>query len=453
MAPQPNPGKAVSASDPPPAAHPLASRRQAQPGTLPDDHLALVVEDALAAGDSGQGAAEAPSAEQARRRELRAALLYAWATGAFSAGDLVRRATNDPGMRFVLRGHVPTDDEVRAFRQRTGPALAAAVAEALRVCAGAGVAALGEIDLDAAATQGFEAAAAELLARADHADERDAWTETVWRADLPPGLVPRRLRRAAFLAAHVGPSVRSALPPPISTRPARHYGRLRPVASALAVVALLIGGLIATRWIAVAPVAGAASGARQPVNVPAALPTAVPRAGQAALPTTLPTSIPTDQLDLAGARDEAMRLGAQALGDDDLESAHTFYLLAREALQSDDPEADARVRELETALGIGDRTGNWVAAVNDLADLRTVAPDAQSLLQAYVTALVGAGREALRVGNRAQAATYCDEATRWFPSRDDAQACLAAAGGRTATATPVRSTSPATPSPIGVPAR
>jgi hypothetical protein len=58
------------------------------------------------------------------------------------------------------------------------------------------------------------------------------------------------------------------------------------------------------------------------------------------------------------------------------------------------------------------------------------------VLRAYVTALVGAGRDALAGRDAPRAFALCDEAVRWLPARTDAQACLTQARpANTATAT------------------
>jgi hypothetical protein len=214
----------------------------------------------------------------------------------------------------------------------------------------------------------------------------------------------------------------------------------RPVAAGLriaATLAIVIAGLVLLRWVAAVTAS------------PPAPPTARSTYAGSDLPSIRalalrPTSEPTPEIDLAAAYDEAMRLAHEALLDDDLEAARDLYFLAAEAVPGD-PEAAARVRQVEAVIGIDDRTTSWREALDDVEDLLALAPRSQKIARAYTEALVGAGREALAQGNALRAVRLCGEANQRAPTRNDARVCtIQAVATSTATA---RATAPTTPTP------
>src|SRR5215211_1438386 len=97
----------------------------ASPVSLPEDHLALVVEDALAAVD----ARSEPGADGAGV-DLRAALLYGWAISAVGARELAARSTSDLGLRHLLSDRQPSFAELRGFRETQRAAIEADFAKA-----------------------------------------------------------------------------------------------------------------------------------------------------------------------------------------------------------------------------------------------------------------------------------------------------------------------------------
>jgi hypothetical protein len=146
---------------------------------------------------------------------------------------------------------------------------------------------------------------------------------------------------------------------------------------------------------------------------------------------------------MAAAYDEAMRLAHEALLDDDLETARDLYFLASEAVPGD-PEAEARVRQVDAVLGIDDRTTSWREALDDVEDLLGLAPRSPKIAGAYTDALVGAGREALAQGNALRAVRLCGEATQRAPARNDARLCTTQAS--TSATAIARATAPVVPS-------
>src|SRR5262245_6225482 len=113
----------------------------ANPPLLPEHHLALVVEDALAAVDAAPGHSSAPRPAP----DLRAVLLYGWAGGLLSAGDVVRREEVDAGLRYLLRGTQLRAEELRAFREQHAAALEAVYGQVFDLCLATGMTSLGTI--------------------------------------------------------------------------------------------------------------------------------------------------------------------------------------------------------------------------------------------------------------------------------------------------------------------
>ena len=195
---------------------------------------------------------------------------------------------------------------------------------------------------------------------------------------------------------------------------------------------IVVLGLVLLRWVAAVTAAPTPAVARAPSGSGELPSIRAPSAAGA-------TGEPTEEIDRLAAYEEALRLAREALLDDDLETARSFYFLAGEALPGD-PEAEARVRQVDTVADIDERTSEWRGALEDVENLMAVAPESATISRAYTEALVGAGLEALMQDNVARAQQFCGEATRRAPARNDARLCLARAS---ATATAVLRDSPA----------
>ncbi len=225
-----------------------------------------------------------------------------------------------------------------------------------------------------------------------------------------------------------------------------------PLLKVVATFAIIVVGLILLRWVAAVTVAPAAPAAARSSSASGDLPSIRTAA------TLEPLADPTDTIDLLAAYDEAMRLARESVADDDLETARDLYFLATEALPGD-PEAAARVRQVETVLGIEDRTTDWREALDEVEDLMTLGPQAPTIMRAYTEALVGAGREALTSGNALRAQRLCGEASQRAPARNDARLCAiqaaatmtAIAGPPSVTLTPPTPTNTPAPSPSATP--
>jgi hypothetical protein len=393
------------------------------------------VADALAAVAAGAEPEPRPRAAS----NLRAAILYGWAIGAVGAREQAVLAESDLGLRHLLADQHPSFAEIRSFREANRTALEAEYGTALAVCRAAGLTHLGRIGLPrqarilGAGTNRFVTQVRKLLDEAESADLRDDHElgANVRGDELPVDLAARGPRQNTFrrLAA-AGPAIRA---------PRRGVVIARALLSAVATLALLIGGLLLIRWVGAANAEVTYSGqSRVPVS-------AQPGGG---ITNPEPVTATPDAIDLVAASQEGVRLGIMSLVDDDLPGARDFLFLASRALPENTLAAD-RLRQVETALHIEQRTDGWSEALEDLGELRRLAPGSPSVLRAYVTGLVGAGREALADGDTTQAALHCGEAARWLPARTDAQACLTGAS-RAATSqalapTPTRTATPAPP--------
>jgi hypothetical protein len=211
-----------------------------------------------------------------------------------------------------------------------------------------------------------------------------------------------------------------------------------------ATFAIIIAGLVLLRWVASVTATTPTPTSARSAAATGDLPSVRAQSG------IQPTPEPTDEVDQRAAYDEAMRLAQEALLDDDLQTAHDFYFLAAEAVLAD-PDAETRVRETQTVLGIQDRSTGWQDALDDVDDLMALAPQSPTIGLAYTEALVGAGREALEQGNAVRAQLLCSEASRRAPTRNDARLCTAQASA-TATAVPlITVTLQPTPSPTSTP--
>ncbi len=397
-----------NSTPPPPAPAPSVA--------LPDDHLALVVEDVLAAVDARSG----PQRDTSDAR-LRAALLYGWAIGAVGARELAARSATDLGLRHLLEDQRPSFTEIRQYREAQRAALEADFGMALAVARGAGLTRLGLIALrqhaHAGAGAGYVALVRGYLDDAEATDQNDdrELGVAVRGDELPPHLVARPSRQETFQRlATDGPSIQPA---------SRGRSVLRALASAAATLLILLAGLLLIRWVGAANAQVSYTGqARVPVAAAPQPSDPTPTSTSLAVsPSTSPTTS-----DLMAASQEGIRLAILALATDDVQTARDFFLLAYEAMPDNQVAVD-RLRQVETALAIEERSNDWASAVKDLAELRPLAPGSPTVLRAYVTALVGAGQEALANGDAPRAIELCAEATRWLPARPDAQACLTAA--------------------------
>jgi hypothetical protein len=420
-------------------------RRPQRRQTLPEDHLALIVEDALAAADAALR--QERSSASAR---LRAAILYGWTIGAAGARDLVARAGSDPGLGYLFGGVIPTAEEVHAFRTGNRGELEEEYGNALGVCRGAGIARLGTIALPKRPARGRRDSAPLALARdlLDRADAVDAQDEQ--RLDpaarenaLPIELAERDARKGTFARlAGAGPLVRAPHPA---------LGIARGILSGVLTLALVLGGFLVIRWVGSANAeVNYAGQARVPVVA------APPQAPADSVPRSALTPPTFHAEDLLAASQEGIRLGILALAEDDLRAARDFFFLAAEAAP-DNPMAADRLRQAETALAINSRTDDLEEAVRDLGELRRLAPGAPSVRSAYVTALVRAGSEAITAGEVAQASQLCAEARRWLPNRPDVANCMSppvvVRSLTAATPTPPRLPTPALPTGTPAPAQ
>lgn len=228
-----------------------------------------------------------------------------------------------------------------------------------------------------------------------------------------------------------------------------------PLLKVVATFAIIVVGLILLRWVAAVTVAPAAPAAARSASVSGDLPSI-------RTPATLePLADPTDTIDRLAAFGEAMRLARESVADDDLATARDLYFLATEALPGD-PEAAARVRQVETVLGIEERATDWREALDEVEDLMMLGPQTPTIARAYTEALVGAGREALTSGNALRAQRLCGEASQRAPVRNDARLCATQAdatvtgiaGPRVTVTAPTPTNTPApsaTPPPSATP--
>jgi len=446
--------------------------------SLGEDHIVFVIEDAVAEVEGSwtddRGALPDPA--------LSRVVLYGWATGALTAGDIALRSSSDVGARYLLRGASTSFREVRAFREARYAELRSLYSEVFEVLALAGARRLGRIALPMASgrdrrqldelAMACDELAREWLDEAQAADEDDDQDLAEFPdRDYPGSLASRKTRRLAFatsraarasvsgrfgrpagpttfnaLELSAGRDARRGIRAPSAARLPRSRTR---IVGAAASAAVLFVGLALLRWVSTSvPVANGEPRvvARQPTPMGAQPTIAEP---SRVIPPTDTLRTAAAATELADARDEAMGLAAQSLASDDLQAARDFYFLAVQSVPSD-PEARDRLRQVETALSVDQPRLNWDDTLSDLQELRDAAPASPAVLQAYVTALVGAGRAALLSGDRDRGVGYCGEAVRWLPGRDDTQGCLRLANGETATATPTPS-STATPSPTASP--
>lgn len=195
---------------------------------------------------------------------------------------------------------------------------------------------------------------------------------------------------------------------------------------------VLVGGLLAVRWVGTT------------LATPAADPRAATRLSEGSL--SLPRGAPgSEAVEIApeAVRAEALRLAAGALLGDDLEAARDLYMLA-EAVMAGDDEALLRRQQVETALGIASRRDDWDSALDDLGELRQIAPASKVLLAAYVESLIGASREAQASGASARASALCHEAAELMPAHPGVRTC------RAVTPSPALAPS-STPTPLRTP--
>lgn len=198
------------------------------------------------------------------------------------------------------------------------------------------------------------------------------------------------------------------------------------------IAVILVGGLLAVRWV------GATLATRADSR-------AATRLGEGSFgPIRGAPGSETDEITPEAIRGEAFRLAAEALATDDLETARDLFMLA-EAVTAGDEEARSRRQQVETAMGIAARSEDWASALDDLGELRQLAPTSRRLLAAYVDSLLGASQEAQAAGARERALALCLEAAEIMATHPGARACLAATPSPTAVPT-------STPTPVQAPA-
>ncbi|MCA1674339.1 MAG: transposase [Actinobacteria bacterium] len=137
-----------------------------------------------------------------------ALLLYAYAIGERSSRQIERRCREDIAFRVLTANQLPDHATIARFRARHEQALAATLAQALALCARAGLVSVGVVALDGsllagnaspAATRSYASIRAEverMLAQAAHADAEEDQRFGETRGDeLPAELVDAHSRR------------------------------------------------------------------------------------------------------------------------------------------------------------------------------------------------------------------------------------------------------------------
>jgi transposase len=204
---------------------------------LPEDHLAWFVLDAVEQIDLSAFYAAYRADGRGRAafepEMMLALLLYAYAVGERSSRAIERRCREDIAFRVIAANQVPDHATIARFRARHEGALGELFSEVLRLCAGAGLVALGLIALDGTklaanaslrANRPYASICAEveaILAEAAAADAAEDARLGDQRGDeLPEGLGDRRSRRARLQAA------KAKLEAELTERAAAHEARL-----------------------------------------------------------------------------------------------------------------------------------------------------------------------------------------------------------------------------------
>jgi transposase len=204
---------------------------------LPEDHLAWFVLDAVAQLELGDFYAAYRADGWGRAalepRMMLALLLYAYAVGERSSRAIERRCAEDVAFRVIAANQIPDHATIARFRARHEGALGQLFTEVLRLCAGAGLVALGLIALDgtklaanasARANRPYASICAEVEAILGEAAAADAAEDARFgdrRGDeLPEGLGDRQSRRARLQAA------KAKLEADLAEREAAHAARL-----------------------------------------------------------------------------------------------------------------------------------------------------------------------------------------------------------------------------------
>lgn len=143
-----------------------------------------------------------------------AVLLYAYSLGVRSSREIEQRCRLDIAFRVLTGGHTPDHTTFARFRQRHQDALAALLAESLRLCAAAGLVRLGTVLLDGTKIEAnaskeanrtlaqIDDEVARMLAEADAADTaEDDREDREGGSSLPAELVDARSRRARLAQA------------------------------------------------------------------------------------------------------------------------------------------------------------------------------------------------------------------------------------------------------------
>jgi transposase len=195
---------------------------------LPDGHLAFFIADTVAAVDLQ--AFYAPYEGDGRRNQpfdpqmLVTVLLYAYATGTFSARRIARKLEEDVAYRVLAAGNFPAHRTIAEFRQQHLTGFEALFVQVVRIAREAGVVRLGTLAIDgtkvkASASkhkamsygrmrqedQRLRDEIAALLAKADAVDAaEDAEHGPDVRGDELPAELQRREERLATIAAAKG---------------------------------------------------------------------------------------------------------------------------------------------------------------------------------------------------------------------------------------------------------
>jgi len=186
---------------------------------LPEDHLAWFVLDAVDQMDLGSFysgyRADGWGAAAHDPKMMVALLLYAYCLGVRSSRQIERACHVDVGFRVVCANQAPDHSTISRFRQRHEEALKTIFGASLRLCAQAGMAAVGLVALDGtkmgcpaslAANRTKAHIDAEVTKMFDDAAALDAAEDARFGADAsgdepPAALRGRTARRERFLAA------------------------------------------------------------------------------------------------------------------------------------------------------------------------------------------------------------------------------------------------------------
>jgi len=198
---------------------------------LPQKHLARFVVDVIGGLDlramigSYRGSGEASY----HPTILLGILIYGYATGVFSSRRLERATYDSVAFRFIAANQHPDHDTIAAFRRRFLKQIGTVFVQVLMLARQMGVLKLGTVALDGTKLHAnasrhsalsyertgqievqLQAEVAELMARAEAADQADAPDGLSIPQGFGPDELARRERRLAEIARARGPSSRHA---------------------------------------------------------------------------------------------------------------------------------------------------------------------------------------------------------------------------------------------------